>query len=162
MITFSSVSFCDQPFSIYNVVWTKWPQIDLEDLAVKSTLYTLNMYPRCPYFFSFCSAISRFRDTSVSKSEIPWMISNWLEHLTVKSTLHTLNSPKAQTSLRFSSFRLINYSLGFPYMLQWWTWNFTDKILTIGNSKFQTAIVRTIENKFQQRFGIFESDLKEE
>ena len=35
-------------------------QIELEDLTVKSTLYTLNTYPRGPNFGPFRSIISRF------------------------------------------------------------------------------------------------------
>ena len=50
-----------------NRKWTEWPQTDLEDLTVKSTLYTLNTYPWGPNFRQFRSSTSRFGDARSSK-----------------------------------------------------------------------------------------------
>ncbi len=47
---------------------TEWPQTDPEHLTVKSTLYTLNTYPWGPPFAPFRSTISRFRDTTCTRS----------------------------------------------------------------------------------------------
>ncbi len=46
---------------------TERPQIELEHLTVKSTLYTLNTYPRAPNVGPFRSTISHFRDTTSVK-----------------------------------------------------------------------------------------------
>ncbi len=47
---------------------TEWPQTELEDLTVKSTLYTLNTYPWGPNFCPFRSTISRFQDKTYTRT----------------------------------------------------------------------------------------------
>ena len=46
---------------------TEWPQSELENLTVKSTLYTLKTHPKGPNFYLFRSTTSRFRDTMSPK-----------------------------------------------------------------------------------------------
>ena len=43
------------------------PKLNLKHLTVKSTLYTLNTYPRGPNFDPFRSMVSRFRDTTCTR-----------------------------------------------------------------------------------------------
>ncbi len=54
---FSSVLLYDQPFSRYKVVenWkcTEWPQIDIEHVTVKNTLYTPKSCPRSQILLCF-------------------------------------------------------------------------------------------------------------
>ena len=97
---FWSISLYDQPFPRYklykvgkNRKCNDWPQINLQHLTVKSTLYTLKTYPRGPNFHPFCSTTSRFWDTRLSKIRNAPSGAKLtdLEHLTVKSTLYTLN-----------------------------------------------------------------------
>ncbi len=59
-------------------------------------LYTLNSYPCGPSLDQFRSRISCFSDTTCTRSAKNWKCTEWpqtkLEHLTVKSTLYTLNT----------------------------------------------------------------------
>ncbi len=71
---FWSISLYDQPFPRYklykvgkNRKCNDWPQINLQHLTVKSTLYTLKTYPRGPNVRPFRSTISHFRDTRSRK-----------------------------------------------------------------------------------------------
>ena len=87
---------------------TEWPQTELEHLAVKSTLCTLNTYPWGPNFGPFCSTISCFRDTNMYKIGENRKCTEWpqteLKHVRVKSTLYTLYiiTPEAQILVRFA------------------------------------------------------------
>ncbi len=72
---FWSVLLYDYPFSRYNMYkagenqkCTEWPQTELEHLIVKSTLYTLHIYPWGPNFDPFRSTISRFWDRTCTRS----------------------------------------------------------------------------------------------
>ena len=51
-----------------NRICTEWPQTELEHLTLKSTLHTLNTYSQGPNFGSFRSTVSRFRDTTCTRS----------------------------------------------------------------------------------------------
>ncbi len=51
-----------------HVQCTEWPQTELEDLTVKSTLYTLSTYPWGPNCGPFRSTISCFRDITCTGS----------------------------------------------------------------------------------------------
>ncbi len=56
-------------------------------------LYTLSPYPQCPIFGPFRSSLSLFYDTMLSIiGNVPIDLRLTLEHLMVKSTLHTVNS----------------------------------------------------------------------
>ncbi len=71
----------------------RWPQI--EHLTVKSTLYTLNTHPWGPDFGQFRCTIRHFRGTTGKRSAKIGNAPNDpklnLKHLTVKTTLSTLN-----------------------------------------------------------------------
>ncbi len=64
-----SVSLYGQRFPRYKVAeyrkCTEWPQTELQHLTVKSTLYTLNTYPRGPNFAPFRSTTSGFQDITL-------------------------------------------------------------------------------------------------
>ncbi len=69
-------------------------------LTVKPTLYTLNTQS---LIRPFCSKTSHFRDTKPSKiGNAPNDPKLKLEHLTVKSSLHTLRTFEAQILVRFT------------------------------------------------------------
>ena len=56
---------------------TEWPRTELEQLTVKSILYTLNTYPWGPNFGPVRSTISRFRNTWSPKIKMHWMTPKW-------------------------------------------------------------------------------------
>ncbi len=93
-----SVLLHNKRFSRYKVAenWkcTEWPQTELEHLTVKSTLYTLNTYPRGPNFDPFLSMTSHFWDTKgLQKSEMHQMTSKWTWTLnSQKYHVHTVNT----------------------------------------------------------------------
>ncbi len=73
MSQFHLIFLYDQLFSRYKVAsWkcSKWPQNDLKYLTVKSTRYTLNIYPRDPNYFTVLLYDELFPRICSSKSEI--------------------------------------------------------------------------------------------
>ncbi len=78
----------------------RWPQIDLEQLTVKSTLYTLNPLPLRPKFLSIFLHNKLFSRYKVAEKLEIYAL-NDLEHLIVKSNLYTLNTYSRKH--RFSS-----------------------------------------------------------
>ena len=93
-----TVSPNDQPFSRYqeNRKCTEWSQNDRNHLTVRSTLYILSTYSRSPNFGQFRSMVRHFRDTKILKNRKNQKCTDWpqpyLEHLTVKRTMYTLNA----------------------------------------------------------------------
>ncbi len=93
---FWSISLYNKPFQRYKVKnrkYTEWPQTEFEHITVKSTLYILNTYPWCPNFGPFHSMTSSFQDTikvTENRKCTEWPQTE-LGHLTVKTTLYTLN-----------------------------------------------------------------------
>ena len=81
-----------------------WPatlryKINLEHLTVKSTLYTLNIYPWGPNFHLFHSTTNRFQDTKLLKigNALNDLITD-RKHLTVKSILYWTFTSEAEIS----------------------------------------------------------------
>ena len=97
---FHSVSLYDRPFLRYNIIenrkCTQWPQNDLMNLTVKSTLYTLNAHPEAqislrfalhvqpavfeiqgPNFTRFTLRSAVFEIQCCRKSEMHWMTPKW-------------------------------------------------------------------------------------
>ncbi len=68
---FHFISLKSQPFSRYKVdenrKCTEWPQIDLNPLTVKGTLYVLNTHPRGLNLNPLRSTARHFRHTSLPK-----------------------------------------------------------------------------------------------
>ncbi len=91
---------------VENQKCTQWPHNDLNHLSVKSTLYTLNAYPRGTNFTPFRSTTIRFRDTGFSEirnAPTKWPQNDLKHFKSVKSTLCTLNThPEGQISLCFA------------------------------------------------------------
>ncbi len=57
---------CTRPVKIGNALNDH--KLNFEHLTVKSSLYTLNTYPRGPNFSPFRSTISRFQDKTCTRS----------------------------------------------------------------------------------------------
>ena len=123
---FWSVSLYGQPFPRYNMYkvgenWksTEWPQTEPGHITVRNTLYTLNTYPRGPFFCLFRSMTSHFRDTGSSKNgNAPNDPQIELEHWTAKSTcIHQILTPGVQILVRFTlrpAVSKISHILSFP------------------------------------------------
>ena len=83
----------------------EWPQTDLEDSTVKSTLYVPNTYPGGPNFGPFRSKISRFRNPTCTRSEKIGnrMTPNWTWTLnSQKYPLYTAYTPEAKILVCFA------------------------------------------------------------
>ena len=76
----------------------------LEAFKFTSILYTLNTHPWGPNITLFCSMISHFQETRLSKIRNgPKWPQNDLNHLSVKvPCIHWILTPEAQISLRFA------------------------------------------------------------
>ncbi len=112
----SSGLLYDKPFSRYKVAenrqfWkcTQWPRTDFDIWIVKSTSYTPLIKVSTPdaqiwVCFALRPAVFEIQSCpKLAKSEMHRMTSNDIEHLTVKSTFHTLgNYPNAQILVRFA------------------------------------------------------------
>ena len=69
----------------------KWPPNDLEHHKVKNTPKNIYYYSRVPNFTAFRSAAGHFQDIFAFVFHPP-NLNTELEHLTVESTLYTLNT----------------------------------------------------------------------
>ncbi len=123
---FWCVLLYDYPFPRYNTYkvgenrkCTEWPQTELDDSAVKSTLYTLNTYPWGPNFGPFRFMISGFQDTKSSKignaSSDPKLNLNTQQSKVLY--IHVVLTPEAQLLVLFAlrpSVSKISHILSFP------------------------------------------------
>ena len=120
--------------------------------------------PEAQILLRFALRPAIFETQGCRKSEMHRMTQNNLKHLTVKSTLHTLNTNPKDPN--FTPFRSTiasfpeNWVFLFIHRLQWWIWYFGKKIL-----KNQKPKISKIANlvlwgpfgkKIQEKFRIQE------
>ncbi len=89
---------------------TEWPETELGHLTVKSTLYTLITYHwgsnflfRCALRLALSEKLQRYNMYKVGENRkyIEWPQTE-RDHITLKRTLYTLNTPEDQISVRFA------------------------------------------------------------
>ncbi len=123
--------------SRHNVVknWksNEWPQTHIEHLTVilVSTLQALKTYLWGWKFCSFCSTTTSFRDIRLTENR---KCTEWpkTEHLTVKSTLYTLNNREVRIFVSFVlRSAVFNIQGRRKSQMHWknpnWTWTFNSK-----------------------------------
>ena len=98
---------------------TDWPQNDLENSTVKSTLCALNTHPETQISLRFSLRPAVFEIQGCQSQNCTEWPRNDLNHLTVKSTMYThwILTPEAQIALRFAPWLLIFQIIevfGFP------------------------------------------------
>ncbi len=155
---------------VTNIIMSKigkaveWSQSDFEHLSVKSSLYTLNIYPEGPNFHRVSSTTSRLRDTRLSKigyAPNDLILTYWtwtLNHVICQRypvyTDYLPPRPKFHSfAIRWFLFEMIAV-WSFLYMTQWWY--FWKKNREVKNSKSKTVLLwgpmrRVFRRKTQNR-----------
>ncbi len=147
---------------------SEWPETELEHLTIEGTLHTLNAYPRGPNFHLFALHLGILEIQCCRKSEMHWMTSDWLWTLNCQKWLGYINylalRPKFHSTV--APFELTAVFCWFPYMLQWWMWNFRKKVIKHrGKFKFQKfnriPFWGPLKRKFRMSWEKLKTDLQE-